>query len=331
MQEQILFDRVHGALDVEPPPGAYERLERRLAAASVTPRREIRLGGIRFTGGLKLVSAIVAVLLVLAAAGAFIGVRLISPGPSPARHQLSVSAYQALIQRDWSGWSSAGDSSACANLQSVCPAPGAPARSATQKWLKDLQQSEPPARFAIIDSLLRRHLAAEINDLSTLFAAYAARDESGLTRAYFAASTEGTWVDDVANTIVRSREVTAATYVTDIETEKANLAACATCASLTTTTPLSCSAPAATCEFDVYDALGVIEVFEATLIRSAAPAGLATPDALLQGDLAVADSALEAMAAAYLAGDQAGFDAGRASFATALPRVNADITRILTT
>src|SRR5690348_8954682 len=329
MDEQILFYRIHGALDVEPRPGAYERLERALAASTIRTRSVRSFAGVRFTGGLKLLAAALAILLLVAAAGALIGLRLASPGPTPARQQLSVTAYQALIQQESVHWSSVGDSTTCIDLQSVCPAPGRPVQTALKLWLNDLGKIEPPARFAVVDSLLRVHIGAQIADLDEIFAAYAARDEIALTNWYYAGGQEASWISDVADTIVASRPVTAVRYVASVRLEQANLAACDACSSFAGSAPLSCIDPRALCKFDAFDARGVIEVFEATVVKNAAPAGLSGLDAQLQGDLASADRDLENIATAILTANQAGLDASRPSLAGALRRVGADITRIL--
>jgi len=162
---------------------------------------------------------------------------------------------------------------------------------------------------------------------SRLFAAYAARDENAMTRWYFAGDQEVSWISDMADSVIRSRPATASLYVASVRSEQANLAAC--CGSLLGAARVSCGEPSATCEFDAYETLGVIEVFEATVVRNQAPTSLAALDGRLQRDLALVDNTLETMAVAALAGDQAGFDAARVSLARAWPRVNADIAQIL--
>jgi len=67
MEEQFLFHRVHDALDIESPAGAYERLRAALAREPVTPRGWPALQtrwtkmGFRFTAGVALVALAVAI------------------------------------------------------------------------------------------------------------------------------------------------------------------------------------------------------------------------------------------------------------------------------
>lgn len=72
-----------------------------------------------------------------------------------------------------------------------------------------------------------------------------------------------------------------------------------------------------------------IESLEAAVVSVAAPSSLAAQDALLQQDLAQADTGVLDMAMAQLTGDQAGFDAGLRLLEQALPAADADIVGIL--
>jgi len=79
MQEQILFDRIHDALDIEPPAGAYERLRTSLTREPVRPQswpalksRWLKMG-FRFAAGVALVALGVAI------TAAFFAIR---PAPS---------------------------------------------------------------------------------------------------------------------------------------------------------------------------------------------------------------------------------------------------------
>jgi photosystem II stability/assembly factor-like uncharacterized protein len=81
--EQMLFDRFHAALDVEPRGGAFERLH---AAMSAAPARQSRREWLRFRlgrNGLRLVSAIAAIALALAGAGAYLAIKQYVHRPVP--------------------------------------------------------------------------------------------------------------------------------------------------------------------------------------------------------------------------------------------------------
>jgi hypothetical protein len=67
MEEQFLFDRIHDALDIEPPAGAYERLRTSLTREPASPHKWPALQtrwsrmGFRFTAGVALVALAVAI------------------------------------------------------------------------------------------------------------------------------------------------------------------------------------------------------------------------------------------------------------------------------
>lgn len=67
MEEEFLYDRIHDALDIEPPAGAYERLRASLTREPVRPHRwppmQTRWSkmGFRFTAGVALVALAVAI------------------------------------------------------------------------------------------------------------------------------------------------------------------------------------------------------------------------------------------------------------------------------
>jgi hypothetical protein len=118
--------------------------------------------------------------------------------------------------------------------------------------------------------------------------------------------------------------------VESLRTANQNLALCTGCQPLERTGSVDCAAiQTAVCEADIVYATSDVESVEAALVSVSAPTSLAAQDALLQRDLARADSGLLAMANAQLTDDQAGFNAGRQVLQQALSMVDADIAGIV--
>jgi hypothetical protein len=277
---------------------------------------------------MQFAAAILIVLLAAAALAAFLDLRSRATHVVPAA--MNVTAYQAMMSRDLDRLVSAGNGVDCVTLQSTCPASGTPVLNAYERLSDDLNGSEPPARFAVIDAQLRRHVVAARADLDAVRAAYAAQDQTGLDRANYLLNAQGVSVYTMSRSIVQSREGSILAYMESLRTANQNLALCTGCQPLERTGSVDCAAiQTAVCEADIVYAASDVESVEAALVSVSAPASLAAQDALLQRDLARADSGLLAMANAQLTDDQAGFNAGRQVLEQALSVVNADIAGIL--
>lgn len=317
--------------DVVPPApwleaAAIEDLRKRRASKSVNPNAGRTLPSGWPRSFVPLAAGVLIFLLAAATAAAFLELHL-APRSSPAA--MDVTTYQAMVSDDANRLAAAGDGTSCMTLQSVCPAPGKPVLVAYQRWLDDLNRSQPPPRFALIDAQMRRHLVAAISDLNSVFAAYRAQNQGWFDSAGNALQLQGGWLEDVATSVATSHEATAAAYAESVRTAKENLGACPPCQSLAGTSSSDCTQIQSIGNLCVINAMSTIEVFEAAVVRAAAPSSLAEQDAHLQRDLAQADTAILAMATAQLTGDQAGFNAGRVLYQQALPAINADIAGIL--
>lgn len=276
----------------------------------------------------QLAAGLLVVALAAAAAATFFEMRYHAPQSTPAGSDPK--AYQAMVNRDVNQADSAGDGTSCATLQSTCPMPGRPVFAALQRWLNDLDKSETPPEFAVIDAELRSHVAATMSVLNAVVSAYQARDQSGLDSANYALSHEFDWLDAVASGIVQSHKVSAAAYIVSVQIEKQSFDGCSTCQSLISAGQTDCTGiPNVSCQRDVFVAMSTIEPFEATLVRYTPPSSLAARDQGLQRDLAQADTAVLAMANAELTGDQAGFNAGRLLLQQVWPRIDADAAGII--
>jgi Tol biopolymer transport system component len=72
MDERQVFDRIHAALDAQPPPGALDRLETVLAKAAVKPRRQ-PVTVLRWPRtGLRLAAALLVIVLAMAGVGLYL-------------------------------------------------------------------------------------------------------------------------------------------------------------------------------------------------------------------------------------------------------------------
>ena len=279
---------------------------------------------------MQFAAAMLIVVLAAAVLAAFLDVRSRATHVVPAA--MNVTAYQAMMSRDLDRLVSAGNGVDCVTLQSTCPASGSPVLNAYKRLSDDLNGPEPPARFAVIDTQLRRHVAAARADLDVVIAAYAAQDQTALERANYLLNAQGVWVITMSRSIVESREGSILAYVESLRTANQNLAVCTGCQPLERTGSVDCAAiQTAACEADIVYATSDVESVEAALVSVGAPSSLAAQDALLQRDLARADSGLLAMANAQLTDDQAGFNTGRQLLQQALAMVNADIAGILGT
>jgi hypothetical protein len=277
---------------------------------------------------MQFAAAMLIVVLAAAALAAVLDLRYRNTHVAPAA--MDVTAYQAMVSRDLEQLVSAGNAAGCVTLQSTCPAPGKPVLNAYQRLSDDLNGSEPPVRFAVIDAQLRRHVVAAMADLNAVLAAYAAQDQTGLDRANYLLNAQGLSVGTMSRSIVQSREGSILAYVKSLRTANQNLALCTGCQPLERTGSVDCAAiQTAVCEADVVYAASDVESVEAALVSVSAPTSFAGRDALLQRDLALADSGLLAMANAQLTDDQAGFNAGRQVLQQALSMVNADIAGIV--
>jgi hypothetical protein len=266
--------------------------------------------------------------LVLAAATAVAFLAFIYHGPQSApAGAVSIEAYQAMLSRD-DGMANVSRGNNCVDLQSACPAPPGPLATTLQRWLDDLNRSDPPARFAVIDAQMRLHLAASISDLDAVFLAYQARDENGLLLANQAASNQQHWLDIAAKNIAESQPGTAATYIASVRVAYQTFDGCAACQSLLA--EVDCTEIKSwSCEYAVIRAGAPVEALQIAPVRVSAPPSLSAQDARLQNDLAKADDGVLAMATARVTGDQAAFDAARLMLQQALLAINADVARVL--
>jgi len=305
---------------------AQDLRKRRSSRSVDTSASQSHRGTRAFNRPLIQLAATVLVVVLAAAAGAmYLELRNLGPRNAPA-NRLSIEAYQKMVSRD-DGLVIVARNDDCSTLQSACPANGKPMLTAVQYWLDDLNRSEPPARFVVIDARLRLHLAANISDLNAVFAAYYAQDQSALERANQAVTNQQHWLGEVASSIADSQPGTASAYISSVRVADQNFGGCAACLSLVD--QVDCAQIESTnCEYGVIYAIRAIQAFEVAPVRVSAPSSLAAQDQRLQNDLAQVDTIVFAMSTAQVTGDQAAFDAGRLSLRPALLAIRGDISGI---
>jgi hypothetical protein len=334
MDERILFDRFHQALDVEPRAGAYDRLRIALAKKPVNPQRPAVFSMSWPKMGLRLAAVMTVVVLAIAAAAAFLAAHRVADNVGPAdsghaitAYKLAVSNANTKVQTLGASWSCNGGSQLAA-----CEADASRMLPVANQFVDDLNRVRVPARFAIAHAQLRVHVAAQDLRTEALLAASQAHDAAAVDRelAAIQGETGWAWVQAMVSSIVSSRQGTAATYVESVRGEKATLESCSACQDLAGQNQYSCTgSQASTCQDLVTNIALEVKSFQDAVVRLTAPSSLTPKDNRLQRDLAQADTALIAMADALTAGDQAGFTAGRTSLQQAIPAISRDAADLL--
>jgi hypothetical protein len=328
MDDRVLFDRMHDALDVEPPAGAYERMRIALSKSPARPSGwpvfRMRWSKMAF----RLAAGLTLLVLVGAIVAAYVAAHNATSSRIPAGSSQTIAGYQSLVGADDTKanntWSAPCDTA----QHSGCQSNATRALVALHQWLDDLNRSEPPARFLVVDAQLRLHISGSIAGLNALLAASQANDSNAMDRAYLLAADGRGWTDTVVPSIVSSKQVSAADYTNSVHAQSTYLTGCASCQVLAGQSQIDCSQDQTNCQNLLDGAEGVVANFQSAVAAFAAPDSLSAKDTRLQQDLASADSALIAMRASLLTVDQAGFNAGRVTLRSALAAVSVDTAAI---
>ncbi len=276
----------------------------------------------------ELVVGIAAVVIAAIVIGTLVYIR-IGAGPhiAPALPDPSIKQYQVMTAADqhrmilfleYGCTVNPPESSACANAAAV-------AIPETQSWLDDLNQAQPPGRFAAIDGRLRHHLALTVANLRAVIAANHWMDVNGAAAALASAQNERDTVNREAAAVIFSSQVTVGSYSGVVRMDNSSLFACELCQKLASQNQLSCEAIQAPSCFDEIAAMRVqVETFQDDLVRNFAPVSLAAKDGRLQADLLAADAALDALDVALSAGDQTKLISSQNTLRQALSRAGGD-------
>jgi hypothetical protein len=332
MDERILFDQFHEALEFEPGPGAYERMRFAMTNHPVPLKRRPAFQMRWSKMGLRVTAVLAAAVIAIAVGAAILAthhgpVGIVTAGADPNSKK-----YQAMMFSDYNAMA-ASTSNHCNTIQdSGCEAAINAVIPTLQKWLADLNSAQTPAGFAFIDSQVRRHLSQGIADAHAAVANQKAKNTAGFDLAMNAVIYERAWIDPAESSVQGTYPKVAGSYHDALSLARQSVAACVN------GTPgpadLSCSklfqqetcigARAQACELDVQGAATQLLTFLIGLQQNPAPASLSSQDATLQADLAKADTALLAITDALLSGDSANATASEMTYAAAIVLANGD-------
>lgn len=338
MDERILFDRIHQALDIEPSQGAYERLQIALVNKPVKSRKWQAFPIRSSKTGLRVAAVIAVVVLAIAAAAAYVAAHRVADEVTPADSEHAVASYKHLLSDDYNKIPITSIESTCSGNQFAACEADLNLRIPTVNQIQnDLGRIQPPARFAVAVAQMRRHQALQLSRLNAVLAANRAQDAAGVDRTVASVVSGRPWMDAMFNSIFSSQQGSIATYTQTVRNEKRNLDQCIECRNLAGQSQISCIGSQATsCQAllqstaaQVASSQSAVASFQNAVVRIAAPNSLATKDNRLQLDLAKADTALLMMADALSAGDQAGFNRGRVSLQQAVAAIDRDAADIL--
>ncbi len=331
MEEQLLFTRVHDALDVPMPPGAYERLRTNLTKKPVRrfrwPALQTRWSNMSF----RLAAGLAIVAIVAAAAAAAVAIHNSQSNLSPAGSRMSIEAYQKMIAADSPDPNVVWNLPCNDTVHTGCEKDASRSLPLIRKWLKDLQGARTPVRFTVVDVEMRHHLEQNIGALNALVADSQAHDDQAMTRDYVLAVYAVDWTGTVLPQIAKSQQVKEAGYRNIVATFRQHaidicLASCTMfaskdAASCTTNGGVSCLSL-----FD--DVASNFALFAGALVQDAAPPSLGALDSHLENDLAAADDILLTMRIAVASGDQAGINAGISQLRRATAAIERDAAAI---
>lgn len=279
----------------------------------------------------SLAAGLLAVLLI---AALVVGVRVwrngdLNHGPMPAGGAPTIKQYQALVSRDDLRLDNTSNIDCTTYVYPNCLAPVAVANAAAHQWLDDLSGIQPPARFAAVDALLRRHLALLISGNADYVAAYTAKDMQGRATFTLVVNDEQSALDTAVQAIDASSQDTILGYSAGVQLGKDDLLACAVCQGLISQSTVSCPASQTPTCADEIDAVGLqVEAFQEDLVRYYAPDSLVANDRRLQADLLATENALDAMTSALSTGVQVALQTAFSALRQALGRVDADAASI---
>jgi hypothetical protein len=336
MDERTLFDQFHGALEMEPRPGAYDRMRFAMTNQPVVLKRRPALQLRWSKMGLRITAAFAAGLIVIAVVAAFLASHHGQVGSVPASQDPNVKAYQAMIRLDYNTMVSS-TSNHCNTIQDTgCQAALNVILPTLQRWVADLKSFRTPSRFAIVDGQLRRHLSEVIAEMAAAEAFQNANDPNGFYAAMDALVYERAWIDPTTFALEGSYPRVAGTYHDAIGLARQSLNACVkgtpgpgdlACGALVS--GQACRSDAApNCETAVQSAATQLQTFLIALMQNPAPSAVATRDAKLQGDLIAADTNLLAITDALLKSDGAKAEAGRSAYGGAITSAAADVSAI---
>jgi hypothetical protein len=333
MDEKTLFDQFHEALDVEPRPGAFERMRYAftnypdaLKRRPVFPRRWSRMG-------LRVAAVLAAAVLAIALGAAILMVRHGPVGSAPAGPDPNVKAYQAMIKTDFDALAVPGSLSCSAVDDTGCEAYVSTGVPLLAKWVSDLKSFQTPARFAALDAMLRRHLTDAITYKNALLAAHKSGNVKDFTFAFDGAFYENEWLDPTVGVIAGTYPRVAGSYHDALALTRQHIDACVSQAP--GPADLGCehlyhpdvcaNVGVQACAGDAYSAAAQIQSFLISLVQNPAPTSLPAKDRQIQTDLAQIDADIVAVTDGLLIGDSTKTTSAETLFVADLTHADNDI------
>lgn len=334
MDERILFDRFHEALEAEPRPGAYDRLRVALAKNPVKAQRLPAFPMRWSRTGLRLAAVMTVVVLAIAVAAAFLATHRVADRVAPADSEHAITVYKLKLYDAYNKVTTAVAAWTCTSGSqfAACEADASSMLPVANQFLDELNRSQAPARFAVVHAQLRLNVAAQNSRTEALLAASRAHDAAAADRALAALNGEtgSLWGSAMVSSILNSRQGTVATYIESVRSQKQALDGCTECQDLAGPNQINCAgSQASSCQDLVDSTARQVKNFQAAVVVTAAPSSLVAKDSRLQLDLGKAETALKALVDALAADDQARFNSGRISLQQAMAAVSRDAADIL--
>jgi hypothetical protein len=328
MEEQHMFARIHDALDIQTPPGAYERLRTELTKKPVRPFRWPALQtrwtkmSFRFAAGLAIIA------IAVAAAAAYIAIHNSTNSVAPAGPRMSIQAYQKMVTDD-SAAAAATYSDPCdIGKHSGCGADATRGIPVVQRWISDVSRPDVPTRFVVINAEMRQHLIQNLAAQRDLLAASQANDGPGMDRALNDALYAVYWTGVVVPAITASHQVDATRYAALVGSEIRTLDGCGAACGFTQSSATCASGGGITCKYYLDTVAYSFASFQADLTKEAAPSSLASKDAKIQSDFTHADAVMVAAYPAVVANDQSAFNAAIAQLERIKTQLDQDAAKI---
>jgi hypothetical protein len=325
MDERTLFDQFHDALEVEPRPGAYERMRFAMSKNHPVVLKRRPALQIRWPKmGLRIAAVMTAVVVAIALVAAFIAGHPGLLGSAPAAPDPNLKAYQAMVYSDHDAMNTARFNSGCNSIQDTGCSAGVAAEVTTiRTWIGDLNSFRTPSQFVVFDGQLRAHLNETIAELNTIAVFQKANNVNAFNVASQAEFFEEVWIGAALYAVEGTSPKVAGTYHDAFRLTRQALDACVNgtpapadigCTAIRLGRVCTDGVNARNCESDVQLAATQIQNLLIALLQNPAPSSLTTKNAQLMSDLAKADVALLAITDALLNGDAAKMATGANSY-----------------
>jgi hypothetical protein len=337
MDERTLFDRFHEALEIEPRPGAYERM--RLAMTNYPAAQKRRSASpIRWSKmGLRVAAVLAAAVLAVALGAGILALHFRPVGSVPAHADPNVTAYQAMMKSAHESLATASNFNCGGVSDPGCEAMVTATVPLLNKWASELKSFNTPARFALIDGMLQRHLADDVQYLNAMVAAHKAGNMKAFSFAFEGAFYEDAWIGPAVGAIDGSSPRLAGSYHDALALARQHIHACvgqapgpADIACEQLYHPDECaSVGAQACANDAHAAAGQLLSFLDGFTQNPAPSKLAARDGVIQIDLAKVDADIMAITDGLLSGDSAKTVAANNAYAADITSVDNEIGALL--